>query len=240
MADMVEQLVEPFLRECDRVLGRGYSAVLYGSLVRGEYLEGWSDVNLLLVLESASPEVLRSLGTAFGGWARSHHPPPLLLSRSEWRRAADVFPVEITDIRGAYRLLRGEDPLVEVAVERRELRSALERDLRGRLLRLRQGFVSLGTDPGALAGLARDTAPSVVVLLRVALTLLGAQLPATRADTVAAAGLALGFAPAALTDILAHLGDGDWNCTPECFAGYLAAVEATVRYVDHLSPGDHP
>jgi hypothetical protein len=240
MADMVEQLVEPFLRECDRVLGRGYSAVLYGSVVRGEYLEGWSDVNLLLVLESASPEVLRSLGMAFTGWARSHHPPPLFLSRPEWRRAADVFPVEITDIRGAYRLLRGEDPMAEVAVDRRELRAALERDLRGRLLRLRQGFVALSADPGALAGLARDTAPSIVVLLRAALTLIGAQVPGTRADTVAAAGLALGFSPAEPTEILAHLADGDWTCSPECFAGYLAAVEATVRYVDHLSPGDLP
>ena len=79
-----------------------------------------------------------------------------------------------------------------------------------------------------------------MVLLRAALTLIGAQVPATRADTVAAAGLALGFSPAALVEILAHLGDGGWICTPECFAGYLAAVEATVRYVDHLSPGDLP
>jgi predicted nucleotidyltransferase len=240
MADIVERLVEPFLRECDRALGRGYSAVLYGSVVRGEYVESWSDVNLLLVLESAAPEVLRALGTAFAGWARSHEPPPLVLSRPEWRRAADVFPVEITDIRGAYRLLRGEDPLADVSVARPDLRSALERDLRGRLLRLRQGFVALASDPGALAGLARDTAPSVVVLLRVALTLVGAQLPPTRADTVAASGLVFGFDPAALTEILAHLGDGSWTCTPECFAGYLATVEATVRYVDHLSPGDLP
>ncbi len=240
MTDIVERLVDPFLRECDRVLGRGYSAVLYGSLVRGEYLESWSDVNLLLVLESAAPDVLRSLDTAFAGWARSHHPPPLMLSRPEWRRAADVFPVEITDMRGAYRLLRGEDPLAEVRVERAELRAALERDLRGRLLRLRQGFVALAADPGALAGLARDTAPSVVVLLRAALTLAGAQLPGTRADTVAAAGLVIGFAPAPLTDILAHLGDGSWSCSPECFAGYLATVEATVRFVDTLSPGDLP
>lgn len=158
MPDMVERLVEPFLRECDRVLGRGYSAVLYGSLVRGEYLDGWSDVNLLLVLESASPDVLLTLDTAFAGWARSHQPPPLLLSRPEWRRAADVFPVEITDIRGAYRLLRGVDPLAEVRVERSELRAALERDLRGRLLRLRQGFVALAADP-APSRASRATPP---------------------------------------------------------------------------------
>lgn len=240
MADIVATLVEPFLRECDRLLGRGYSAVLHGSVVRGEYLEGWSDVNLLLVLESASPDVLGALTMPFAFWAKSRQAPPLLLSRPEWRRAADVFPVEITDIRSAYRVLRGDDPLAEVSVRPADLRAALERDLRGRLLRLRQGFVALGGDAGALAGLARDTAPSVVVLLRAALVLAGAQVPPTRGDVVATAGLVLGFPPAHLAEILAHLGDGKWNCTPDCFAGYIAAVESTVRYVDNLSLGDRP
>jgi predicted nucleotidyltransferase len=239
MADVIATLVEPFLRECDRLLGRGYSAVLHGSVARGEYLEGWSDVNLLLVLESATPDVLGALTTPFAFWAKSRQPPPLLLSRSEWRRAADVFPVEITDIRSAYRVLRGDDPLADVTVRPPDLRAALERDLRGRLLRLRQGFVALAADPGALAGLARDTAPSVVVLLRCALVLAGAQLPPTRSDVAVTAGLVIGFPSAHLSEVLAHLGDGDWNCTPDCFAGYIAAVESTVRYIDTLSPGDH-
>jgi hypothetical protein len=238
MTDVVDKLVEPFLRECDRFLGRGYSAVLHGSVVRGEYLEEWSDVNLLLVLESASPEILGALTGPFAFWARGHQPPPLLLSRAEWRRAADVFPVEITDIKGAYRVLRGDDPMPEVAVRPVDLRAALERDLRGRLLRLRQGYTALAADPGALAGLARDTAPSVVVLLRAALVLAGAQVPPGRADVAAAAGLVVGYAPGPLTAILAHLGDGEWRCTPDAFAGYLATVESTVRYVDHLSLGD--
>lgn len=239
MTDLIKSLVEPFLKVCDKYLGQGYSAVLHGSVVRGEYLEGWSDVNLLLVLESATPDALGALTIPFASWAKSRQPPPLLLTRTEWRRAADVFPVEIADIRTAYRVLRGDDPMAEVELRPRDLRAALERDLRGRLLRLRQGYVALAGDPGALAALARDTAPSVVVLLRCALVLAGAQVPHGRADVAAAAGLVVGSPSAPLVEILAHLGDGDWRCTPDCFAGYLEAVESTVRYVDHLSPGDH-
>lgn len=237
MADIVHDLVEPFLRECDRLLGRGYSAVVHGSVVRGEYLEGWSDVNLLLVLESATPDVLGALTTPFAYWARSNQPPPLLLTRAEWRRAADVFPVEITDIRSAYRVLRGDDPLVDVAVRPADLRAALERDLRGRLLRLRQGFVALAGSPTTLAVLARDTAPSVMVLLRGLLVLARAQVPAARADVAATAGLVAGFPSGSLAEILDHLDDGEWSCTPDCFAGYITAVETAVRYVDTLSLG---
>lgn len=240
MAGIVDSLVEPFLRDCDRLLGRGYSAVLHGSLVRGEYLEGVSDVNLLLVLESATPDVLAALATPFAFWARAHQPPPLLISRPEWRRSADVFPVEITDIRSAYTVLRGDDPLADVTVVRADLRTDLERDLRGRLLRLRQGYVALAADGGALAAMARHTAPSVIVLLRAVLVLAGAQVPPKRPDVATTAGLVVGFPAAPLVDILGHLGDSEWICTPDCFAGYLAAVEATVRYVDHLSPGDAP
>lgn len=240
MPDITATLVEPFLKECDRLLGRGYSAVLHGSVVRGEYVEGWSDVNLLLVLESATPDVLSALTTPFTFWAKANQTPPLLLSRPEWRRAADAFPVEITDIRTAYRVLRGDDPLPDVTVRPEDLRAALERDLRGRLLRLRQGFVTLAGDPGALAGLARSTAPSFVVLLRGVLTLAGAQVPGARADVAATAALVAGFQADDLVTILAHIGDGAWGCTPDCFAGYIEAVDSTVRHIDHLSTGERP
>ncbi len=238
MADIVQRVVEPFLANCDRLLGTGYSAVLHGSAARGEYLEGWSDVNLLLVLESAEPEVLRALTVPFATWARQHQAPPLLLTRAEWRRAADAFPIEITDMRSAYRVLRGADPLPEVVVSRGDLRAALERDLRGKLLRLRQGYVALAADPGALAGLARDTVSSLVVLLRGVLTLAGAQVPVGRAEVADIAGRVAGLDTAPLKEVLAHLGDGDWACSPAAFTEYLAVVEAVLRHVDHLTPGD--
>jgi predicted nucleotidyltransferase len=234
----IERLVEPFLKVCDRALGPGYSAVLHGSLVRGEYLPEWSDVNLLLILDDVSPGRLRALQGAFGAWAKAHEQPPLFMSRDEWGHAADVFPIEITDIRSGYRVLRGEDPMTGREVRRADLRTALERDLRGRLVRLRQGFAALSDDPGALAVLARDATPSIVVLLRTALALQGGQVPTVRAAAVRAAALAFGFTPDSLLDVVGHLADGRWTCSPEAFAGCLEAVEATVRFVDHLPIGD--
>lgn len=240
MADIIQRVVDPFLADCDRLLGAGYSAVLHGSVARGEYLEGWSDVNLLLVLESAEPEVLRALTVPFAAWGKHHLAPPLLLSRAEWHRASDAFPVEITDIRSAYRVLRGSDPMTEVAVRPQDLRAALERDLRGKLLRLRQGYVALAADPGALAALARDTIPSVIVLLRGVLVLAGAQVPVPRAAVADIAWRVTGIDTTPLKEILAHLGDGAWACPAELFTAYLAVVEAVLRHVDHLTPGDHP
>jgi len=47
MQPAVRQIVAPVLEGLDRELGTGFSAVLFGSGARGEFLEGVSDVNLL-------------------------------------------------------------------------------------------------------------------------------------------------------------------------------------------------
>ncbi|MGH7526439.1 MAG: hypothetical protein ACREMX_07020, partial [Gemmatimonadales bacterium] len=150
MRDAVDRVVTPFLAEADGALGSGYSAVLYGSAARGDFVPGRSDINLMLIVDDLSPPVLRSLGPAFTGWQKSALEPPLLISRSEWNRATDTFPIEITDIRAGYQVLRGADPLAALEVDRADLRRALEREFRGKLLRLRQGYAASAGDPAAL------------------------------------------------------------------------------------------
>ena len=137
MRDSVARVVDAFLTEVDTALGSSYSAVLYGSAARGDFVPGRSDINLMLVLEQVTPPVLRSLGRAFAGWRKAMREPPLLLSRSEWNRATDAFPIEITDMRLSYQVLRGADPVQGVEVDRTDLRKALEREFRGKLF----GFV---------------------------------------------------------------------------------------------------
>ena len=55
MHDTVDRVVTPFLAAADAALGAGYSALLYGSAARGDYIAGRSDINLLLVLDDPSP-----------------------------------------------------------------------------------------------------------------------------------------------------------------------------------------
>ncbi|HEX9892460.1 MAG TPA: nucleotidyltransferase domain-containing protein, partial [Gemmatimonadales bacterium] len=50
-----------FLERADVVFGPQYSAVLHGSAVRGDYLPGRSDLNLLVVAEGVGPDQLRGL-----------------------------------------------------------------------------------------------------------------------------------------------------------------------------------
>ena len=113
-------------------------------------MPGRSDINLMLILDDLSPGKLTALAGPFGAWRKSGYEPPLVIGRPEWARATDVFPIEITDMRAGYEVLRGPDPVADLSVAPADLRRALEREFRGKLLRLRQGYVAAADDPAAL------------------------------------------------------------------------------------------
>jgi predicted nucleotidyltransferase len=238
MADPVQAVLDPFLADVDRVLLDRYSAVLYGSAARGDFVKGRSDINVLMVLDDVGPAVLRSLAGAFGAWRKAAQEPPLLLSRTEWLSAADSFPIEISDMRASYRVLRGADPLALVTVETTDLRRALEREFRGKLLRLRQGYVTLSSDAAALSGVAQESVGTMLVLYRALLALLGHPVPGDSGALVTAAAAAVGFAPTALIRIVAGRADRNWRCTTMEFEAYVDAVAQTAAFVDHLQLGD--
>lgn len=238
MRATVSRVVDPFLTEVDRAIGAGYSAVLYGSAARGDFIPGRSDINLMLVLEHLTPPVLRSLGRGFTGWRKAMSEPPLILSRSEWSRASDAFPIEITDMRLAYQVLRGSDPLEGVRVDRTDLRKALEREFRGKLLRLRQGYSTFAPDPAALGSLGLQSAATILVLLRGVLTVIGTTVPTDATELARAAAGAVGFETEHLLHVVQHRADREWRCPAPDFENYMKAVEQTAQFVDQLQLGD--
>jgi hypothetical protein len=238
MADWIDTVVPPFLAKVDGVLGDGYTAVLFGSVARGEHVEGRSDVNLMLITERADPSTLRSLHDAFAAWRRSSRTPPILITRAEWARAADAFPIELCDMKAAYRVLRGPDLVAGATVDPRDLRRALEAELRGKLLPLRQAYVVYAGDSAALGRVAAESAATVLLLLRCTLAAAGRPVPTTADTATAAAAELIGF-PAAAVQAAARLrGERKPRLTVPEFEAYLDAVVRTAHFVDQLQLGD--
>ncbi|MES2123412.1 MAG: nucleotidyltransferase domain-containing protein [Gemmatimonadota bacterium] len=230
LAELVSQLE----READA----GFSAVLYGSAARGDWIPGRSDVNLMLVVPDPAPESLRKLTPAITRWHEAGFTPPLIIGREEWSRAADVFPIEITDMRLAYRVLSGSDPVTAVEADSGDLRRAIESELRGKLVRLRQAYVRFGDVAATLGGFALSSIPALLVLLRCTNVLRGQPAGESPEETVAALSGALGADAEVIVEIAAHRRDQEWQCPPATFARYLEAVRRAVDLVDHLQRGD--
>ena len=240
MHDDVTRLTETFLADADRALGQGYTALLVGSAARDEYVPGRSDINLMLVLPEAAPATLRALQPAFDRWRASSPVLPLLITRDEWSQAADAFPIEICDMRAAYRVLRGGDLLAGVEPDRAALRTALEREFRGKLLRLRQAYALHGDNPAALGEVASDSVSTIVLLFRCLLRLAGQDGTGDGAAVIRAAGALTGFDAAPVETLFRRRGERSPRTSAAEYERYLEAVTRTVRYADEHHAGDPP
>jgi hypothetical protein len=188
-----------------------------------------------MVLRDASAAALRPLGDALRDWLRSGERAPLVFSLDGWRRAADVFPIEIEDIRQRHRVLRGTDPVADLPTTRADLRRELEREARGLLVQLRASYAAAASDGKALAAVVRDSLSSVLVLFRASLRLGDGTPPDARDTLVEIVGQAAGFDPSAFRWALEQHSasrPGRLAAHDPIAAAYLDAVASFVAYVD--------
>jgi predicted nucleotidyltransferase len=177
MAGNPEQQIEKFAARLEQALGGNLeSLLLFGSTARGDGTTGQSDINLLLVVRDARSEALRPAAGAIAEWARSQ-PAPLIFSAAEWAHSADVFPLEIEDMRDAHRVIRGRDPLAGITTTRDHLRHQLEREVREKLLHLRAAYAAAAPYGRPLARLLEESVGTFLVLCRGTIRLAGRTPP---------------------------------------------------------------
>lgn len=233
---------EKFTRALLNVYGDSLRAVvLYGSAARGDYREGISDLNLLVVLRDLDVEQLRRGSELARQWLTEKNPPPLLLSETEWRRSADVFPIEYTDIRDAHIVLYGEDPFAGLEIHWEHLRLQCEHELKGKKIQLRERYMIAAEAPKELGGLLNQSFPSFLTLFRTALRLAGQSVPRAPGAVIDALAVQVEFDPEPLRAIIQARATGNTLLpSPDdpIVTGYLAAVTRTADWLDRLeSPG---
>ncbi len=236
MADDQEAAVQKLASGLTAALGDNLvSLMLYGSAARGDHVAGRSDLNALLVVRDASASALRAAAPALESWLRLAHAPPLIQTEADWKSSADVFPIEIEEIRDAHRLIAGRDVVSPLTTTKDDLRRQLEHDARGKLVRLRAEYAAAGSDGRVLGELLVRATSTFLVLFRAALRLAGRAVPRDAAAVAREAGSLAGFDPAPFTwGVEARRAAKGPALKPhdDLAASYLAAVQAFVGWVD--------
>lgn len=150
---------------------------VFGSVARDRYLPGTSDVNLIVVLNDAAPETLSRLSAPLREAYRSHRVEPMLISASEVKRAADVFPTKFMDIQRHHLVLHGSSPFEGLRVHPNHLRLRIEQELRNMLLRVRRRYIAAVVDRDRLRELVREVVPGFAVELAALAELVGKPRP---------------------------------------------------------------
>ncbi len=208
--------------------------LLYGSAARTGARPG-GDVNLLLIVRDGTAKGLRPAAEPIDRWVRAGHPAPLVFEQDEWQGSADVFPIEIEDMREAHRLLLGRDPFQGLATRHEDLRAELEREVLSKLLHLRTGFAASAGDGKGLARLLDQSSGAILTLLRAALRVAGKPVPADVPGQVAEAARLVGFDAAAFEWILSHRAGGGapkLSAHDERAEAYVDAVQKLALWVN--------
>jgi hypothetical protein len=234
MPGALEQLVDKLRKAFGAEL---VSVILYGSAAAGNHHEKFSDYNVLCVLTRITPADLRASEPIFRWWREQGNPSPLLLTETEVRTCTDCFAIEFYDIRETHRILHGADVVSNLDIDDSFYRAQVERELRAKLLRLRQKASGILSDKDVLRRLLIDSVSTFTVLFRHALILHGVKAPAVKREIVARAQETFGIDRApfdALLDLREERSKPK-EIDPEPFlAAYMREIERVIDAVDRL------
>lgn len=178
------------------------AVVLYGSAVAGDFHEHHSDLNILLVVDQAGSAELEKLHPIAEWWVKKGNPPPIVFTMDELVRSADVFAIELLDIKRHHRMLHGADFLESFEVPMNLHRLQVERELRTAWLRLRQGILTAPYKTEVHLQLMVRSISSFCVLFRHALIALQHGEAHTKCEAVEAMATLAGANPSAFQTVL--------------------------------------
>jgi hypothetical protein len=165
-------------------------------------------------------------------WQASGAATPVVLTRREFARSLDAFPVEFGEIITHHQTLHGDDPFAGMTVAPRDLRRACESQIRSLLLHIREDYMEAAGSHRAVAAVVLDSSAEFRALLG-----LVARLAGETGDQRALAQWAsdrLGLDGKVVSDVL-HIAnelERSGIDAARLFPQYLAVTEQLARHID--------
>lgn len=236
-----EDKIQEFVKRARAAAGDNLECViLYGSAASGNFDPEFSDINLFCLLRATAFDRLVALRPVATWWHGQKQPAPLIMTRAELESTADVFTIELLDMKRNHRVLFGDDVLQGLAIPMNLHRVQVEYELREKLILLRQRAL-LASKEEHLWELLLQSTPSFVTLFRHALIAMGQQAPEDKHEVVRQLSKVVGFDPSAIEQVLAvraHRAPRGKATVYGLMAKYLASIEQVTAAVDKaLDPG---
>jgi hypothetical protein len=232
----MDHKLDEFVQKLKSSAAENLKAVaLYGSAVTGEFHSEHSDLNLLCVLEQADAARIEALHAPVEWWLRRGHRAPLFFTLEELQRSADVFAIELLDLKAQHRMLYGDDVLAGLVVPLHYHAIQVERELRTDWLRLRQAILTAPKKSDAHLSLMTSSFSAFATLFRHALIALGEPPAANKREAIERIGRFAQADPGGFLAIL-DLREGKRKqrdfAAEEVLERYFAFVEAVTDAFD--------
>ena len=239
MPEPARDLLRSYLQDVTKTLEDDVHGVLvYGSVARGDFLQGRSNINLLMVFERLTLDIMQRCSTLHRRWAKERLVAPLMLTLNELHRFFETFPLEFFEIRDHHILLSGRDPFPELHIEGRNIFEECERELRGNLLRVRQQFIESAGNAEGIHALLPISLTSLIPCLRGLYRLLGQSTRGTPDAILDRMPSVLSLDPGPFREVwLMKRGQSTpgKHEFPHLLDRYLGALHALIERIDRLA-----
>ena len=176
-----EEILDEITSDYKKLFGENLiSIILYGSAARGEYVKKKSDINFLIVLKEDGLDLLVDSLQTVKKWRKKAVSIPLFLTEEYIKSSLDSFPIEFFNIKQNYKVIFGKDILKDISINKKELRLRLEREIKGKLIHLREAFFESADDKRKLAVLFSVSLGAFLSMFPAILHIIGVDVPDKR------------------------------------------------------------
>ena len=211
--------------------------ILYGSGATGDYTPGKSDLNFLIIVTVQGMDHLDETVKTVDRWRKRKVATPFFMTEEDILSSLDSYPIEFLNMKTNHILVHGEDILGRVSITTSALRLQCERELKGKIFHLRNGFLETEGKAKRVRQLIKVSLTAFISLFKALLYLKAVDIPHGRRDIIqAAAGVYDVEADIFLkcVDIregIDNISDYDINAV---FKAYLSEIGKLSRIVDRL------
>ncbi|MEJ2627991.1 MAG: hypothetical protein P8078_05505 [bacterium] len=185
MPEQLKKIIKDFTEDINKFFGKEVKAIiLYGSAATEEYIPGKSDVNFLVCLSESGIEKINIVSVKVRSWQGHNISVPLFLTTSYIQESLDSFPVEFFNISQTYQVIQGEDILKDLKFNKKDVRLQCERELKGKLLTLRQGYILTRGKRKKMSALINESMVTFTSIFKALLFLKDSEVPVKKSDVI--------------------------------------------------------
>lgn len=213
------------------------SLILYGSSAGEEFDPKKSDLNFLLVLSETGINRLSLCFPLLKKWEKKGVATPVCVTKAYIDSSLDSFPLEFLNMKTRYRLIDGEDVLREISFDKRHIRLQIERELKGKLLHLRQVYLEAKGKLGLLRPVIAKSLTTFASIFRGILHLLEKEIPANKKEVVLSAANEMNLEETVfhqLYDISSGVKKPSSAELDHIFIGYIEEIKKASFFIDTL------
>lgn len=238
----VKDLVKPYVQRLIEILGKNVCSIaVFGSATGDDFIPKKSNVNLLVVCERVELSELKKCFKLIAQGRKKGIVTPLFLTKRHMETSADVFPIEFLDMSDFHQVIYGKPVFDEFEFGTENLRLECEEQLKGKLIRLRQVYLEVGTNPKSISAVLVESLTSLIPVFRGMLRLLGKEVPKLKRDVIEAVGKEF-VVDASIFSYILRLKAGkvklDKKRVEDLFGKYIKEIEKLAVEVDRFCKSD--